>query len=459
LQYLIMVGRDVESSSIPNTQSLLSSQSERYAPLQEDEKEADRSIHKEAIERSRASQADLGGRSHMEETDDDSAGDYAAPDFGGGDDNDDDMDDGGMIGSFLNDGDSRLSSSSFAPERGSFQSTFEASQPPSQATFLLDAIAAGEISGSQSNYEYFNSQAFENMQGNMWAGAAHWKKGQSQRKTKLTADATPAKKKTASRANKQTAKVFVNLSTVPENLDDLLRQAPKGRRGVDPLQLSKAMKSKHSNVDNLLPLDVGIGINQLTCLFSRPNSTVAETVAPKPTKNVGFGNVQTVAFTSGGYDDEDSYGGDDNDGPGFDFGGDDNQEFVVQDLEGIRKVQKVQVGYATIAKKVDVKRLKSDLWTNLESVLKHKQLMVPKDDDDESGTEEDDEEDVNQVQPGTKRPTGPPSFQDTVRDMQATQSQADATLPFYFICVLHLANEKGLALESKGLEDFVIHGQ
>jgi condensin complex subunit 2 len=394
----------------------------------------------------------------MEEKDDDSAADYAAPDFGGGDD--DDMDDGGMIGSFLSDGDHRLSSSSFAPEKNSFQSTFEASQPTSQATVLLDAIAAGDISGSQSNYEYFNSQALENIQGNMWAGAAHWKKSQCQRKTKTAAEATPAKKKQASRAKKQTAKVFVNLSTVPENLDDLLRQAPKGRRGVDPLQLSKAMKSKHSKADNLLPLDVGIGINQLTRLFLRPNSTVAETVAPKTTKNVGFGNVETVAWTSGGYDDGDSYGGNDDDGPGFDFGGDDNNEFVAQDLEGVRKIEKVRVGYATVAKKVDVKRLKSDLWTNLESVLKQKQAKGPKDETDidieenESDSEECKDAEVEQV-----KPSGPPSFQDTVRDMQSTQSQADATLPFYFICVLHLANEKGLALESMGLEDFIIHGQ
>jgi condensin complex subunit 2 len=85
--------------------------------------------------------------------------------------------------------------------------------------------------------------------------------------------------------------------------------------------------------------------------------------------------------------------------------------------------------------------------------------MGPKDDDDETDSEEDEDEEVEQVEARKKRPAGPPSFQDTVRDMQATQSQADATLPFYFICVLHLANEKGLALESMGLEDFVIHSQ
>ena len=40
--------------------------------------------------------------------------------------------------------------------------------------------------------------------------------------------------------------------------------------------------------------------------------------------------------------------------------------------------------------------------------------------------------------------------------MEANQPQGDVTLPFYFICLLHLANEKGLRLESTSLDDFVI---
>ena len=48
------------------------------------------------------------------------------------------------------------------------------------------------------------------------------------------------------------------------------------------------------------------------------------------------------------------------------------------------------------------------------------------------------------------------SFQDAVREMEEQKTQADVTLPFYFICMLHLANEHGLRLESQGLEDFTV---
>jgi hypothetical protein len=34
------------------------------------------------------------------------------------------------------------------------------------------------------------------------------------------------------------------------------------------------------------------------------------------------------------------------------------------------------------------------------------------------------------------------SFQDLVCDISSGQRQKDVTLPFYFICLLHLANEK-----------------
>jgi condensin complex subunit 2 len=433
-----------------HSQNLIPSlfQSKRYASTREEEIVADRSIHHEAIERSRASQADL-GRSMMAEDDDDTSvgGGYAPDDFGGGDDDDD-----GFMGSFdIHDGDHRFSSSSF-------QTTFNASQPPSQATVLLDAIADGDISGSQSNYEYFNSAALENIQGNMWAGAAHWKK-LPRRKTKNTADnaasaaVTPgAKKRKGRTAKAKSDRALIDILNPVENLEDLLRQPPKSKRGTDPLQLTKAAKSKHSKSENLLPLDIGIGVDKLTSLFLRPKSTLAEITTSKPSKAVGFGGVETWQ------NHDDSFGGGDDGGLGYDFGGDDNddcgEEFVVPELEGVRKVDKVQVGYATVAKKVDVKRLKRDLWTELERTFKQREEAKQ----EEEMNEDNDEMEAPDVPVTPKnQPEGPLSFQETFQEMQATQTQTDATLPFYFICVLHLANEKGLALESMGLDDFVIH--
>jgi condensin complex subunit 2 len=432
--------------------TLRSFQSQRYAAPQQEEIEAERSIHVEAIERSRASQADL-GRSMMNEEDDGESslgGGYAPDDFGGGDDDGDFP----IEGFSLHDGDHRFSSESF-------QTTFEASQPASQATVLLDAIAAGDILGSQSNYEYFNSQALENIQGNMWAGAAHWKKMRPRRKPKAAANekdapGTVTKKRKGRTAKTKSNGFVVNLSKVVENLDDLLRKPHKSKKkGSDPLQLTKAAQTKHSKNENLLPLDVGMGVDSLTSLFLRPNSSIMEMyIASKPTKNVGFGGVETWG------NDDDSYGGDDHGGAGYDFGGDgdnDLEEFVVPELEGVRKVEKVHVGYATVAKKVDVKRLKHDLWVELESTFQQREDL-PADDDEELKEKDDDGTEIDEPDvPRTPKNDGHLSFQETVREMQSTQTQTDVTLPFYFICVLHLANEKGLALESMGLEDFVIH--
>lgn len=166
-----------------------------------------------------------------------------------------------------------------------------------------------------------------------------------------------------------------------------------------------------------------------------------------------------MGFDYGG--DDDSFGGDD-DGPGFAFADSGDDDFVINELDGVRKVDKIKVGYATVAKKVDVKRLKKDLWSELESRFAPPPPPVV---DEEKGMDRDDsmqEDDEDSKAPETAAVVEEPktlSFKQTVTDMEANQPQGDVTLPFYFICLLHLANEKGLRLESTGLEDFVISSE
>jgi condensin complex subunit 2 len=97
---------------------------------------------------------------------------------------------------------------------------------------------------------------------------------------------------------------------------------------------------------------------------------------------------------------------------------------------------------------VDVKRLKRDLWNQLES-----QFCVGENDNRDL-----DSEDTAEAMPEAKTETV--TFQDTVRELELQKSQADVTVPFYFICILHLANEKGLELTSTSLDhpldDFTI---
>lgn len=433
----------------------------RYAAPKEDEIEADKSIHLEAMERSRASQA---GRSLLTKEHDDDAssimddGNTDFVDFGAGNDfGGDDDDDNFLADSTFHDGNHRYSSSSF-------QASFEASQEPSQAAVLLDAIANGDISGSQSNYEYFNSQALSQIQGNMWAGAAHWKK-QAKKSGKV-----PSKKKGvkgkgkpgASKSRKKKINIcdIIDLRSPVEDLEDLMRQPPKGKKGVDPLQITKATNTKYSKNNNLLPIDLGLTVHDFDSFFLRPNDKISSYRAQQMSSTLG----KQVAFAQGGNNDEGSFGGD-SDSPGFDFGGDDDDhedagDFIVPALEGVRKIEKIQVGYATKAKKVDVKRLKKDLWVELERSFVDKKKVENDSVETMAQHEKEDEDNADnneKAEQQTEPSEGSLSFQSTVKEMQSTQTQLDATLPFFFICVLHLANEKGLALESTGLEDFIIH--
>jgi condensin complex subunit 2 len=208
--------------------------------------------------------------------------------------------------------------------------------------------------------------------------------------------------------------------------------------------------------DFLLPPDANVDISQLTRLFSRPNAVVRKSsVGNKEhaSKTVGFYDVEDNAL---GFDDDNNgFGGNDDGGFTFAYGGeddgpgDDDADYNI-DFDEVRKVEKIAIDYATVAKKVDVRRLKQDLWAELED--KTAWSAPP---EKEDAAEEGNGDDIYEVVP----PKGDPqfvSFKETVEKMEMAQSQTDVTVSFYFICCLHLANEKGLKLDSTGLEDFMI---
>eukprot|EP00558_Chaetoceros_sp_UNC1202_P000297 CAMPEP_0197260540 /NCGR_PEP_ID=MMETSP1429-20130617/84085_1 /TAXON_ID=49237 /ORGANISM="Chaetoceros sp., Strain UNC1202" /LENGTH=136 /DNA_ID=CAMNT_0042724783 /DNA_START=1328 /DNA_END=1738 /DNA_ORIENTATION=- len=115
---------------------------------------------------------------------------------------------------------------------------------------------------------------------------------------------------------------------------------------------------------------------------------------------------------------------------------------------------------------MSVKRLKQDLWIELE--MKTSPVLAPETNPDptfESSTAENEEDengnDSNKrdsVESCGSNSGKVVSFKDTVKKLSTTEEQEDASLAFYFICVLHLANEKGLKLENgeHGLQDFGI---
>jgi len=466
----------------------------RYAPRESDEREAERSIHKEALERSTWK----GQQNRSLFADDDSPsgngdGEYAADDYGGGYDDDDDDVGFGAFMAGIDENVARFSSEAPFDTQG-------VTETQNQTTALLDAISSAPsmLLASQSDYDYLDSQALENYSSrldpssqftnNVWAGALHWKRCMNSRRARVVGpeksaasdDASKKKKPSkSSRKKKKRSFEMLEFRQEPANLSEIAQKPPqkkssknaKGKKKLDdPSQWSKAVVTKHSKADNLLPIDAGLGVEHLSKLFLLPNAQL-KTKSEKSDIDSGppeeGDRAKSVNFnmTIQTWDDGGSLGGgDDDDGAGFCFAGDDNDDdeesgFIVPELDDVRKVDKVRVAYATVSKKVDVKRLKRDLWIELEAKLasrnKNDEEEKKEDDVDESDADAEEKVADDESADPTARPTM--SFQDAVGDMESSKSQADVTLPFYFICILHLANEKGLRLESKGLEDFDIY--
>lgn len=422
-----------------------------YGVTDEEEREADRSIHQEALERSRASM----GRSFV---DDDSHDEEPPQHHHHDDDSNDDNNSMGMGGDLFggdyddddNDGDP------FAPRFSSISGRSSFAPESQRTSALLDLLSNSQALWTESSNArvYWKAPSTDNQ----WAGVAHWKKQRPRLAQKEVAatksNKTPAKtpSKTPKKSSRRRAgpvAVLVDLHSTA-SLNHLLSSHKSSKKKVGT-GWSKTTIAKHTKNENVLPLDAGIGVEQLESLFLRPTGgAIASTQHPPQEAK------KTVGFAPDDYFGEDDGGDDDDGGVGFCMGPDgdndeEEDEFFVPELDDVRKVATIRVGYATVAKKVDVKRLKNELWDEVRTQIDEKQKDDLDDDDQESVMEEEEpKEEASVSDLGL-------SFQKAVQDMEHAKSQPDVTLPFYFICMLHLANEKGLRLDSQGLDDFIIH--
>ncbi len=129
-----------------------------------------------------------------------------------------------------------------------------------------------------------------------------------------------------------------------------------------------------------------------------------------------------------------------------------------------REVEKINIGYSVIPKKVNVKQLKVDIWDQVATLAGVSR--------EGSGTnsrgEHDDENEPppqdfhatlsSKVLEKTSNTTM--SFQSLVNTVAKSQKQKEVTLSFYFICLLHLANEKTLKItdDKAALDELIVSG-
>jgi condensin complex subunit 2 len=109
------------------------------------------------------------------------------------------------------------------------------------------------------------------------------------------------------------------------------------------------------------------------------------------------------------------------------------------------KIEKQTISYAKVAKVVDVRALKKSMWKEMCSELHNIQT-------EQLATK--DSKDFDQQMMKSAR-----SFQDVINAMPnyiPASKLKDISLSYYFICLLHLANEKNLHLQQTGLTDLII---
>ncbi|KAK9472478.1 condensin complex subunit 2/barren [Dipodascopsis tothii] len=347
------------------------------------------------------------------------------------------------------------------------------------AEYALEPAVAKPPDSAESVFAYFDESLKRN-----WAGPQHWKIERIKKDTKL---AEPELDRAAPPKEKKAALVINFLDPDDDVDEDVLFDA-----GTTSANTLMPKSQWHSKTRNLLPDDKQFSSRQLLRLFLKPRAKFAGFAASGAGVIHGARDVrddardpdmdehywaeryrqEPAAEPAGNYDANffDDNGADD--GPGF-FADDDGDAFEdahadlpasqvpeggimsaifgkdgdsQQLLSSLRTRSGTDyVNYARVAKRVDVKKLKDNIWDKLEY--------------------HDDAKDATAMDISV-RDASPPAddepklFSDVVsnlKDAYAPQALASISTSFCFICLLHLANEKGLNIENNpDLTDLVI---
>lgn len=115
------------------------------------------------------------------------------------------------------------------------------------------------------------------------------------------------------------------------------------------------------------------------------------------------------------------------------------------------RVAKVAINYAKVASKVDVKALKTAIWTDLCEDNKESEKEKGKDKEKEKEKENGKDTETTEFEGGK-------NFESLLSSVEerAGKEVGEVSVAMCFICVLHLCNEKGLSLAQNSIEDLRI---
>lgn len=257
---------------------------------------------------------------------------------------------------------------------------------------LADEI--GEDLDGINDYSYFDLKMLRN-----WAGPVHWKfpavrkfqmKNRAEKQENNTgADATSldsgeGNEDAKGEQNEPTKKsgvdkkaVLVDFFADPPDLDKLLKPAKSPASLVVSKQIASRQDKKSSEL--VLPVDTHIEIGLFFQRFLKPKLKYFKRATTESSSRNEFNPAGIGADMHNADDGDRSFGESYSDLGGFDGGYDDDNESAVSTthveevsystaglVTAERVVEKIDVHYERVAKRVDVKKLKSSIWTHLE---------------------------------------------------------------------------------------------
>eukprot|EP00697_Spironema_sp_BW2_P008355 gnl/Spiro4/22936_TR11319_c0_g1_i1.p1 gnl/Spiro4/22936_TR11319_c0_g1~~gnl/Spiro4/22936_TR11319_c0_g1_i1.p1 ORF type:complete len:746 (+),score=147.08 gnl/Spiro4/22936_TR11319_c0_g1_i1:66-2240(+) len=359
--------------------------------------------------------------------------------------------------------------------------TSEANTRATQELILALADSSESNGGVRDEYSFFDGSKLQE-----WAGPDFWRfrsapkpRGENSGTSAAGADAGLTTTKTRARRQPKT---------------QLLLDFTAPRAALAPPKKTSTVLSTRAlnkGVVTTLPEDLHYDFKKFSQLFSKPNWSLRTRtdVSGRPLGAATFpgtetsgtndlvlvcddamthvGNTTTLtsfpnALSEYDDDDDDGFGlpepehepaadaADDSAKPQISFGG---MELISEPA----KVNKIAISYATVAKRVNVRRLKHAIWTNLVSHPSEEpsRKAMPEHDDD------DDDHPTGTSEPHkSERMPLPKTFNETVSSLDRflpAKDLAHISVPFCFVCLLHLANEKGLEIaDQSDLGDLTI---
>ncbi|TFK51731.1 barren [Heliocybe sulcata] len=349
---------------------------------------------------------------------------------------------------------------------------FDPRRPPNER----DLIMAMTDTDGDGMVDYFDQAFLKN-----WAGPEHWKlrkvvrkpdapdasapKPRKEKKEAFKIDfLTPAEKDLKTRSQElfapSTRGAGINLPSTSGAKGGASRKTSQGKKSKD----KEEKKDEH-----VLPDDMHFSSRQLITLFLKPQFSLrmrgqrsiddradgevdenfwAQAAAQQAAGRMGSDEADETADGAIPFNTQ-FFHDDFDDGPGFDdvddgLGGSSvepgEQDLLAATQGHARRVRPETVNYAKRAKRVDVRKLKENIWKGLS-------IVVPE------GKEQDEDGDESMAIDRDEEGTDPKEgrvFSSVISDLRTSyprEKMEEISTSFCFICLLHLANERGLKLE------------